>query len=250
MRRTLSDAESQLTAFVFQKYLVVPVPHTAFHSLESTHLKTILAHNTWYKTYKTLNSVERSTIDQLLRPMYETRQRELVSLKVLQENKVNAWAHLCADLLRGPPINSRPHAPNYQESGAGRSILVICREKLVNGKTIQDFIARGGPAPPPPPPGARPPLPSLPKAVNTRMLKRPRPDIPRLGYPSRISVSSMSYKRFLQEKFITLILKYRLTVANSLRILWPLLLLSHHTLILAYRTPIHSLHYPIIVGLH
>lgn len=190
MRRSFSNSESQLTAFVCQKRLIKPVPHSAFHSLEFTHLKTILAHNTWYEVYKTLDSLERSTLHQLLHPLPETRERELISLKVLQENKANAWLHLCADLLRSPSAGPRP---SFSVS-SGRLILVICKERLVDGKPIQDKTGLLAPIPLPPghlpyprPFGANSPPPFNP---NTRDMKHPHiAGASSVLYSTQVSVS-------------------------------------------------------------
>jgi len=150
MRQTLSDAETQLTAFVISQYSSRAVPHSAFHSLEATHMKTILSqlnNNSWYKTYSTLEASEHATLDRMLHPWFKGKihERELVVLKVLQQNRLNAWVVLANELFRGR---------SFSEDGSGRVLLAICREKLVDGKPIS---LGGSMPPPPPPPGMRPP---------------------------------------------------------------------------------------------
>jgi len=153
MKRTLKDTESQLTAFVIQGHFISAVPHSAFHSLEATHMKTILSQlndNSWYKTFSTLNTLEHGTLDRLIHPLFNGKihDREVIVLKVLQENRFNAWMALLSELLRNRPF-SRP--------GAGRILLVICREKLIDGKPIPVLSGVLGIGPPPPPPPAGPP---------------------------------------------------------------------------------------------
>ena len=167
MKKVLSDTESHLNAFVFQKYDYRPVPHSAFHSLEATHMKTILSQmndNEWYKTFTTLDAMEHVTLDRLLHPwaLGKFYEREVVVLKVLQQNRFNAWISLLTEVLRNRPF------PNTK----GRVILAITRETLVNGKPLPISPKCGPPPPPPPPPPAGwygpsmvrpPPLPSPPR---------------------------------------------------------------------------------------
>ena len=180
----------------------MPVPHSALHSLESTHLKTILAHNAWYETYKTLDAPERTTLHNLLQTLLpfspvNTRKRELVSLKVLQGNKANRWLHLCADLLRGSTVSPRGPLP----VALGRSILVICRENLVDGKPIQDIYALGPPLQQPPPPrpvGASAPLPQQPPPL--RPLGGSNPQPPLLS-PGVIEIAPLPVKKMKHRHF-------------------------------------------------
>jgi hypothetical protein len=134
MKRTLSDANASLTAFIVQRRGFRKVPHSAFHSLEYTHVRTILwqlKDNTWFKTFSDLNTAEHEAIGNLLRKYPRDGkwfQRELVVLKIMQENKYNAWMRVmedCMDLKWG-----KPHHSN------NRIILVIVREKQCDPDTI------------------------------------------------------------------------------------------------------------------
>lgn len=130
MKTTLSNSDMRLTAFIVQKIVTREVPHSAFHSLETTHMKTILSQlngNEWYKTFSTLDPSESSAIWRLLHPMWQgkVQERELLVLKVIQENKTSEWMALLSEILRNRPFPR-----------AGRVLLVICREKLVDGKPM------------------------------------------------------------------------------------------------------------------
>jgi hypothetical protein len=139
-------------------------------------MKTILSQlndNTWYKTFTTLDSAEHSAIVRILHPMVngKTHERELVVLKVLQQNKTNAWMALLSEMLRNQPF------PRTK-----RVILAICRGKLVDGKqlpvTFSGSLARSPPMPMPMQMPIPPPI---------RHIKHP--DIPnRPGPATRISV--------------------------------------------------------------
>jgi len=127
MKRTLSDANASLTAFIVQHRELRKVPHSAFHSLEYTHMRTILwqlKDNTWFKTFSDLTDAEHDAMENLLRKFSQDGkwfQRELVVLKIMQENKYNAWMRVmeeCMGLESG-----KPHHENY------RIILAIVREK-------------------------------------------------------------------------------------------------------------------------
>jgi hypothetical protein len=170
MRRALSDTESYLMAYVIQKHDLREVPHSAFHSLEATHMKTILSQlndNTWYKTFTTLNTFENQSLQRLLHPWVNGKiyDREMVVLKVLHANKLNAWMFLLTELLR-----------NQRMGGDGRILLAIVREKLVDGKPLSQHRM------PPPgwPTGPPPPMP--------RVIAPPVPHVANYGLP-RISVS-------------------------------------------------------------
>jgi hypothetical protein len=155
MKKTLSDTESHLNAFVFQRHDFRPVPHSAFHSLEATHMKTILSQindNEWYKTFTTLDNWEHATLDRLLHPwaLGKIQEREVVVLKVLQQNRLSAWMALLSELLRSRPF------PNAN----GRVILAITREKFLDGKPLPSGRYGCGPPPPPPPPPGWVPVPN------------------------------------------------------------------------------------------
>jgi hypothetical protein len=131
MRRNLSGSESHLVAYVFQKSYHRPVPHSAFHSLESSHMRTIITHlnsDKWYRTFSQLDASEHDTLYFLLHPFFNGKyyERELVVLEILHHNRISAWMALLSGLLRNQPF---PHAK-------GRIVLAICREKNIDGKTI------------------------------------------------------------------------------------------------------------------
>ena len=197
MKKSLSDSESHLRAFVLRGHETRLVPHSAFHTLEFTHQRTILAQlkdNTWYKTFTTLNQVEHQTLERLVHPfvMGKMDERDIVVLKVLKDNKPSAWRALLRD-----PLKSQPAL----QASNDRVILAIVREKLMNGKPLppSPFGPRGGPPPPPPPPGfgippivpsiRPPPTPSIQHRISrTSDLSRPPPPLP---MPSNMPYSSM-----------------------------------------------------------
>ncbi|KAH9222107.1 hypothetical protein DL95DRAFT_381418, partial [Leptodontidium sp. 2 PMI_412] len=105
MKKALGDSDSHLRAFVLRGHETRLVPHSAFHTLEATHMRTILSQlndNTWYKTFTTLDHVEHQTMERLIHPfvMGKMHERDVVVLKVLEENKPNAWVVLLRDLLK------------------------------------------------------------------------------------------------------------------------------------------------------
>lgn len=66
------------------------VPHSAFHSLEATHMKTILSQlndNSWYQNFTSLNQVEHTALHRVLYPWADGKvhEREMVVLQVLKE---------------------------------------------------------------------------------------------------------------------------------------------------------------------
>lgn len=161
LKKSLGASDSHLRAFVLRGHETRLIPHSAFHTLEATHIRTILAQlndNTWYKTFTTLNQVEHQTVERLVHPfvMGKMHERDIVVLKPIQENKPGAWMALLRDLLK---LHPAPHGSN------DRMILAIMREKLLDGKPLPpiSFGPRGGPPPPPPPPGfgMPPPDPSI-----------------------------------------------------------------------------------------
>jgi hypothetical protein len=148
VKRVLSNSESHLLAFVVQKHELRRVPHSAFHTLEATHMKTILSQlngNEWYKAFSNLDTYESSSITRLLHPYADGKihERELVVLKVLDQNRFNAWVRLIGQLLKSGPF---PYVAN------GRLLLAIVREKFVDGKPLKDSCGFAPPGPPPPPP--------------------------------------------------------------------------------------------------
>jgi hypothetical protein len=130
MKKALSDTDSHLLAVAIQGGSFRQIPHSAFHSLEATHMRTILSQlndDTWYDTFTKMNAVEHSALERLLHPwmkgkMYE---RELVVLKVIHEKKF-AWAALLREIVSKYPTP-------YTNS---RVILAIVREKFLDGKPL------------------------------------------------------------------------------------------------------------------
>lgn len=135
MQQALNDTNTLLKAFVIQKDIARVVPHSTFHSLEATHMRTVLSQlndNTWYKTFNSLDTHEHKTLDRLLNSWAngKTRTRELLVLKVLQQNSPDAWMGLSSALLRRPP---------FRQVEGGRAILAICREKQVDGNIYRNL---------------------------------------------------------------------------------------------------------------
>ncbi|TGO52762.1 hypothetical protein BCON_0135g00110 [Botryotinia convoluta] len=163
MKKVLESTSSVLDAFLIQGCDIRPIPHSAFHSLEATHMRTILSqlnNNSWLETFSSLTRSEYSTLDIALCPFGQTKvRREVVVLKVLQENKNNRWMRLIAN---------KSVTPILPQHSNGRIILAIVREHLDDGKRISP-IPRGTmgtpvqrfPVPPTPPgfsqPGPPPP---------------------------------------------------------------------------------------------
>jgi hypothetical protein len=131
MKKALSDSDSQLLAVVIQGGTFRQVPHSAFHSLEATHMRTILSQmkgDEWYDTFTKMDTFEHSTIERLVHTCFQGKmyERELVVLKVIHEKKVAAWAALLRDILSKHPA---PYSPS-------RVVLAILREKFVDGKPM------------------------------------------------------------------------------------------------------------------
>ncbi|CZS92142.1 uncharacterized protein RAG0_02635 [Rhynchosporium agropyri] len=64
MKKALEDSEFILRVFIIRGHETRLVPHSAFHTLEASHMKTILSQlndNTWYKTFSTLQRAEQQT---------------------------------------------------------------------------------------------------------------------------------------------------------------------------------------------
>jgi hypothetical protein len=149
MARTLVDTESRLVAYIIQLDDFREIPHSAFHSLEATHMKTILSQlhdSEWYKTFVRLNSDEHVHLDRILHPVTngQIHDRELVVLKVLHEEKYAAELRL---------LNWIPRIQLYPNGADDRRLLAIVREKLVDEKPLmcKDALRRLPPPPPPPP---------------------------------------------------------------------------------------------------
>jgi hypothetical protein len=131
MKKALSDSDSRLLAVVIQGGTFRQVPHSAFHSLEATHMRTILSQlngDEWYDTFTKLDTFEHSTLERLVHPYFQGKlyERELVVLKVIHEKKVNAWASLLRDVISKYPAHY----------SSNRVVLAILREKLVDSKAL------------------------------------------------------------------------------------------------------------------
>jgi hypothetical protein len=127
MKRTLADTNASLTAFIVQFNEFRQVPHSAFHSLEYTHMRAILSQlkdDTWFKTFSDLIEKEHETMDRLLQKFWRDGKwfrRELVVLKIMQQNRFNAWMRVIEECM-GLQY-TKPHHENY------RILLAIVREK-------------------------------------------------------------------------------------------------------------------------
>jgi hypothetical protein len=152
MQKALYDTNSHLLAFIIQGSSQYAIPHSAFHSLETTHMRTILSqlgNDSWCKTFTSLNMVEHLTLARVTCPFAfgKPHNREVLVLKVIKEEpKLTAWTALLRDIRRGSAYSSA----TYRD---GRIILAIVREQFVDGKPLSAsaFV----PALPPPPPVAR-----------------------------------------------------------------------------------------------
>ncbi len=127
MKRALENSNATLTAFVINNFEYRKIPHSAFHSLEYTHMRTIISQlndNSWFKTFSDLTDCEHDTLNAIVGKHYDDGEmvnRELVALKVLRKNRVNAWVRLVEYALRAH--NFLPQFDNY------RIVLAILREK-------------------------------------------------------------------------------------------------------------------------
>ncbi|EPE31323.1 FYVE/PHD zinc finger [Glarea lozoyensis ATCC 20868] len=148
MRKALSDTESRLMAFVIQGSTNKAIPHSSFHSLEATHMRTILSQlrsDAWYKTFTMLNSAEHMALGRITRFFSEGKmyEREVLVLKVIQEtSRLTAWTALLGDLRRG-----NTHSTDYY--GDSRTVLAIVRDQLVNGKPREPMPSINRMPPPP-----------------------------------------------------------------------------------------------------
>jgi hypothetical protein len=132
MKRTLSDTNSRLIGFIIQGDEFREIPHSAFHSLEATHMKSILSQlhsNTWYKAYTELHTKEHVLLRQIIDPLTvgNAPDREIVVLKVTQADRFSSGLKLFHRLSRNKPL---PYEAD------NRMVLVIVREKLVDGKPV------------------------------------------------------------------------------------------------------------------
>lgn len=144
MKKALNESESQLQAFIIRGYELQKVPHSAFHSLEATHVRTILSQlndNSWYKTFVTMTSdetealMEAMSANPLVRPSGGA-EKEVVVLKVVDHKM---WAAV-KDLLR-----KNAGSPHDHESK--RVLLAIVREKLVAAQSTATPLGISRPQP-------------------------------------------------------------------------------------------------------
>jgi hypothetical protein len=147
MKRALSDTESRLVAYVIHGGVHREIPHSAFHSLEATHMKTILSQlhdNSWYETFVRLRAHENAQLNIILHPMTDGKyqDREVVVLKFLDDRKYAAESKLFSWV---PRIPLSPSHADY------RTILAIVREKLVDGKPLLHDVPNHLMRRPPPP---------------------------------------------------------------------------------------------------
>ncbi|PQE28936.1 hypothetical protein CJF30_00003963 [Rutstroemia sp. NJR-2017a BBW] len=140
MKAVLENTQCVLQAFLIENQDIHPIPHSSFHSLEATHMRDILSQlngNSWFETYSRLTPHEHDTLDaaiyQGLDPS-EKAKREVVVLKLLQQNKANAWLRLLTQKLGSEFV--------FPHHITERVILVILREQLVDGERKM-LIPRG-----------------------------------------------------------------------------------------------------------
>lgn len=136
MKRTLADDNASLAAYVIQGGDFFKVPHSAFHSLEYTHMRTILSQlqdNSWFKTFSDLRDREHDALTDLgLKRMENGKwlKRELVVLKVLQENKLNAWVRVVESCM-----GLDEFLPQHEND---RIILAIVRDTECKSPVVDD----------------------------------------------------------------------------------------------------------------
>lgn len=132
MKEQLQESKSILTAHIIMATFSEQIPHSAFHSLESTHMRTIISqmnNNRWYKTYSVLTREEHDTLDWIISKKKESSQ--VIVLKVLHQNRLNKWATLLAEYLKD----------DYSPASLGkqlnsRVVLVILRENIRKSERI------------------------------------------------------------------------------------------------------------------
>jgi len=99
-------------------------------------MRTILAQlndDSWYKTFTSLNSTENQALQQVIRPLSldPSMQREVVVLKVIEQNRFGSWMVLLKELI---------HNPAAKNLAGNRVLLAIVREKMVNGKSVGKML--------------------------------------------------------------------------------------------------------------
>ncbi|RDW91056.1 hypothetical protein BP5796_02221 [Coleophoma crateriformis] len=152
----LAATDSKLSAYLIQTNMLREIPHSAFHTLESTHLRALLFHgsntsNGWYKTFCKLTNDEHRQLDGVLHQRDANgvlRHREIVVLQVAKQNKANMWLRM---LVRRLGNGTRVELP--VEVRNNRVILAIMREKISENipPLPAGTYAYLGAHPPPPP---------------------------------------------------------------------------------------------------
>jgi hypothetical protein len=193
MRKALSDTESRLMAFVIQGSSNKAIPHSSFHSLEATHMRTILSQlrsDAWYKTFTALDSAEHMALGRITQFFSggKTYNREVLVLKIIKETpRLTAWTALLGDLRRGNTYSTDSY-------GDSRTVLAIVRDQLVDGKPREFSMPSIYNIPPPPPRTRsqyhsagifRPPPSSYPMPVQPNMTKSDISHNPMPGPPGR-----------------------------------------------------------------
>lgn len=94
LKSVLNDSECCLTAYIIDNLEVKKVPHSAFHSLETTHMRTILCQlydNKWFETFSKLGRMEHQSLQRIISPWSGGRrkipEREVLVLKVLHSGR-------------------------------------------------------------------------------------------------------------------------------------------------------------------
>lgn len=201
MKRVLENTSSRLEAFLIQGNYIIPVPHSDFHGLEATHMRTILSQlndNSWFETFSNMTVTEKYKLDTAIHSTGQGNlRREVVALRVLQENKNSAWMRLLAGKL---------HTPDLPQHYNHRLILAILRGPLVDGErkvsvphgTIPIENLGRISLPPSPPPQAMlsnirpPPTTATPTFLSgTRLVDPDGPRLPPRKYPAmRIMINA------------------------------------------------------------
>jgi hypothetical protein len=125
MKEILAGDNASLVAYLIHGDESYKVPHSAFHSLEYTHMRTILSQlkdNVWFKTFSDLRDIEQISLENITsiaRHDGKFYARDLVVLKVLHENNGNAWMRVLESCMLDETL------PQHDN---GRMVLAIVRE--------------------------------------------------------------------------------------------------------------------------
>jgi len=193
MQKALADTDSHLMAFVIQGPSQNVIPHSSFHSLETTHMRTILSQlgdDAWCKTFSSLHPLEHATLSRIIHPFANGKfhDRQVLALKVIKErSRITAWTALLGDIRRGNAYSTSAHRDN-------RIILAIVREQFVDGKPLSDPALNRVQARPPLPPPFPPPPPTTTQYHSSGVFRPPPP--PRGPSPmhSNTTISDISHK--------------------------------------------------------